>query len=317
MLPELIPEFINPILTLLSGKDIKNVSLCSKRCNQLVAPTLWENVRVTSNRLLASKSVPSHISFARNLCIFGDEQQLTKKCEEKLEALLKLSSPTTLSFFRCSAIVPRCLATISELTGLKNLDVSRFNLSDAGLEHIGRLTGLVNLDISNNWRISNVGLKHLRHLTGLVNLNISFNVRISDAGLKHLHHMTGLVNLNISCCDISDAGLRHLYHLTGLVNLDISHNRRNIHIWCWTRTSLLSIGWRQCDVTWCDNLIIGGPIWFTVQGEVTLKMCHRLLPSTLNIKINKHILLKLESLLNFVFPLCPKLDRQHFLLSAF
>ena len=85
MLPQLLPELFPPILTLLCVEDIKNVSLCSKRCNQLVAPTLWENVRVTSNRMLTSKSVPSHISFARNLCIFGDEQQLTRKCEEKLK----------------------------------------------------------------------------------------------------------------------------------------------------------------------------------------------------------------------------------------
>ena len=69
MLLELLPELINPILYFLSVKDIKNVSLCSKGCNHLVAPILWENVNVTSKRLLASSSVPSHIAFASNLCI--------------------------------------------------------------------------------------------------------------------------------------------------------------------------------------------------------------------------------------------------------
>ena len=228
MLPQLLPELFPPILTLLCVEDIKNVSLCSKRCNQLVAPTLWENVRVTSNRLLTSTSVPSHIAFARNLHItlFGITGYTHNRLMEKFEVLLKLSSPATLTLLnRCSEVttVTGCLATISELTGLKNLDVSGSHLSGAGLEHIGRLTGLANLNIS-CCDISDAGLKHLYHLTGLVNLNISNNRNISDAGLEYLCHLTGLANLNISCCDISDAGLKHLYHLIGLVNIDISHN---------------------------------------------------------------------------------------------
>ena len=70
MLPELLPELINPIPTLLSVKDMKNVSLCSKLCNHLVAPTLWENVKITSYELLASTPVPSHIAFSSNLRIY-------------------------------------------------------------------------------------------------------------------------------------------------------------------------------------------------------------------------------------------------------
>ena len=111
MLPQLLPELINPILTLLSGKDIKNVSLCSKRCHHLVAPTLWENVRVTSDRVLASTSIPNHIAFARNLRIddkevFGITWSEENKYElmKILDMLLKLSSPTTLSLFWFSEV---------------------------------------------------------------------------------------------------------------------------------------------------------------------------------------------------------------------
>ena len=194
MLPKLLPELIDPILTLLSVKDIKNVSLCSKLCNHLVAPTVWENVNVTSDRLLASTSVPSHISFACNLFIAcqdtADEQEFTIK----LVALLKLSSPTTFSFFRCSeaSIVTRCLATISELTSLKNFKLFRCTITDAGVEHIGCLTSLVKVDIS-------------------------YSGDISDAGLEPIGYLTGLKNLNVRQCDISDAGLEHIGRLTGLV----------------------------------------------------------------------------------------------------
>ena len=104
MLLELLPELINPILTWLSVKDIKNVSLCSKRCNHLVAPTLWENVRFTSFHLLTSTSVPSHIAFSRKLHIDSFElfsSKIFKKEEEqeftnKFVVLLKLTSLTTL-----------------------------------------------------------------------------------------------------------------------------------------------------------------------------------------------------------------------------
>ena len=195
MLLELLPELFPPILTWLTVKDIKNISLCSKLSNHLVTPTLWENVRVTSDRLLASTSVPSHIAFARNLRIDCNVSLLTRsnkkdeqKFTKKLVALLKLSSPTTLSFLRCSEVstVTRYLATVSGLTHLKNLELSWCNISDAGVEHIGRLSGLVNLNISDSGDISDAGLKHIRRLTGLVNLDISYNKNISDAGLEYL-----------------------------------------------------------------------------------------------------------------------------------
>ena len=150
MILELLPELLDPILTLLSGEDIKNVSLCSKRCNHLVAPTLWENVKVTGKLLLASASIPNHIAFARKLYVavhdslVRDKRKKTKSVEvkhgltEKLVALLELSSPMTLVLWRCmnASIVTRCLATISQMTGLQNLDISPWcNISDSGLEH--------------------------------------------------------------------------------------------------------------------------------------------------------------------------------------
>ena len=177
MLPELLPELINPILTLLSLKDIKNVSLCSKLCNNLVAPMMWENVEITSDHLLASTSVPSHIAFANNLRIYlyGITDKNKQEVMNKLVVLLKLSSSTTLTltlFRRAeSSIVTRCLATISELTGLKNLNISGCNISDAGLQHIGRLTDLIDLNIV-ECNISDRGLQHL--CRQLVNLKIKY-----------------------------------------------------------------------------------------------------------------------------------------------
>ena len=231
MLLELPPELINPILTSLRVKDLKNLSLCSKQCNRLVAQTLWKNVKVSTRRLHASRSVPNHIAFSRNLCIFHngyssllsrfikkEEQNFTKK----LVALLKLSSLTTLRLFGLKevSIVTLCLATISEQTGLKNLIVRGCHIN-AGLEHIGRLTGLVNLDISRNGKISDAGLEHLRCLTGLENLNVR-GYYLSDAGLEHIGRLTGLVNLNISYnTKISDAGLKHFSCLTGVKNLNV------------------------------------------------------------------------------------------------
>ena len=83
--------------------------LCAvKRCYHIVAPTLWENVRVTSDRLLASTSVPNHITFARYLHLDLFKITMSEEDErefaEKLVALLKLSSPTTLNLLGCSEV---------------------------------------------------------------------------------------------------------------------------------------------------------------------------------------------------------------------
>ena len=234
MLLEILPELLDQILTLLSGEDIKNMSLCSKRCNHLVKPTLWGNVTVTEKLLFASTSVPNHITFARDLraAVITDKRRKPRKLmsvdqkrelTEKLVALLELSSPTTLRLWRCSEVsmVTRCLATISQMTGLQNLEI-RCDVSEDGLEHLSHLTELVNLDVSYNRNITDDGFKHIGHMTDLKNLDVS-GCNISDAGLQHIGHLTGLVNLNISACrNISDAGLQHLGHLTGLVNLNIS-----------------------------------------------------------------------------------------------
>ena len=247
MLPELLPELTNSILTLLSWKDIKNVSLCSKQYNHLVAPMLWKDVCVTSNRLLFSTCIPSNIAFTRHLHI--DLYGITEVMN-KLVALLKFSSPTTLTLYWKAelSIVMRCLAAISELTGLKNLTISGNNIiSDAGLQHIGRLTDLVNLNISHNRNISDAGLQHLSHLTGLVNLDISA-CNISDDGLQHLRHLVNLKSLNISSNRISDAGLQHLRHLVNLNNLNIS--------WCNISDAGFDylrhlVDLKNLDIFWC------------------------------------------------------------------
>ena len=98
MFPDLLPELLSPILTLLSGKDLKNVSLCCKECNIIVSPMLWESVVVTETRLLTTTPIPNQIVLSHDFCVlarFAMNGKQRKKFLKKFVALVRLCSPMT------------------------------------------------------------------------------------------------------------------------------------------------------------------------------------------------------------------------------
>ena len=124
------------------------------------------------------------------------EEQEEREFVEKLVALLKLSSPTTLNLLGCSevSIVTRCLAIVFGLTGLENLNISMCHLDDVGLKYLCHLTGFINLDIS----LCNVSHAGSKHLSGLVDLDISpCNISV---GHEHPRPMTGVIIYFDSVC---------------------------------------------------------------------------------------------------------------------
>ena len=228
MFLDLLPELLSPILTLLSREDLKNISLCSKACNFIVAPILWESVVVPEIYLLTTTPIPNRIVHCHDLCVQvagAMYQKERKKFAKKFEALMALSSPTIFRF-ECmeESMRSQCFKSISKhLTNLENLNISYHKVFDTGLKYIGRLAGLKNLNIS-SCDLTDSALQHISCLTGLENLDISNNWQISDSGLKHIGNLTGLKNLNISNrhSKITSAGLQHITNLVQLQELDIS-----------------------------------------------------------------------------------------------
>ena len=133
MLLDLLPELLSPILTLLRRKDLKNISLCSKECNLIVAPILWERVVVTKNRLLATSPIPNQMALCHRLYIDVSWCAMMSRKEEELvmkfAALMTLCSPKSFSFecssrslwSQCAAAMPK--DKLEYLRGLKNFNI--------------------------------------------------------------------------------------------------------------------------------------------------------------------------------------------------
>ena len=101
------------------------------------------------------------------------------------------------------------LKHLAALKELKTLDLGRSQVTNAGLQYLGKeLKGLLALYLSSP-QITDDGLTHLRGLTGLIDLHLS-GLQVGDAGLKHLQECKGLKRLTLKRTKVSDNGVRLL-----------------------------------------------------------------------------------------------------------
>ena len=127
MLLELVPEELSPISSYLHLRDLKSLSLCSKRCNVIVAPWLWEAVKIASFQWETTRwdePIPAHIVHCRSLTLTLIETENIEETKEKMISLIKLSDPITLAL-RLShgheMLLAECLSTISEMENFTRL----------------------------------------------------------------------------------------------------------------------------------------------------------------------------------------------------
>lgn len=88
------------------------------------------------------------------------------------------------------------------------LDLTRTNLSNADLAHVGKLQNLNKLEL-NLTRISDEGLAHLASLGNLEMLNL-YGTGVSDAGLTHLAGLKNLRKLYVWETKVTQAGIDSL-----------------------------------------------------------------------------------------------------------
>ena len=88
------------------------------------------------------------------------------------------------------------------------------NITDNGLEHIGKIKSLVELSLL-GIPVTDTGLWHLSGLVNLEYLELE-NTRITDAGLVHLSEMNKLGTLELTGAAITDSGLAQLFELSNL-----------------------------------------------------------------------------------------------------
>jgi hypothetical protein len=109
-------------------------------------------------------------------------------------------------------------------SAVRELDLTFYDITDGGLQHIVRLAALESINLSGT-KITDQGLRQLSENNRLLHLDIS-NTGVTDSGLKYLEKAASLRRLILKDnTGISNSGLGHIANLTGLESLDISKSK--------------------------------------------------------------------------------------------
>ena len=120
-------------------------------------------------------------------------------------------------------VTDEVLAIFGGFTHLKDLNLGRATISDAGLEYLRDLHSLETLTILGDYmdgtKITDQGLKPLGGLHRLKSLHIESN-KITDKGLAHLKGLTELEALSFPSSQITGTGISELL---GMKKLSVLH----------------------------------------------------------------------------------------------
>lgn len=115
----------------------------------------------------------------------------------------------------------RHLSDLRGLTGLTELNLTRSNITDAGMFYVGKLVGLESLLLGGTV-ISDEGAEQLDRLSNLASLNL-IGTGVTDSGLRHFRTATNMQALWLERTDITDQGLSVLTSFPSLALLDIGN----------------------------------------------------------------------------------------------
>lgn len=115
------------------------------------------------------------------------------------------------------------LASLVHLENVEELDVKWANITDNGLEPIGKLTDLKRLHLEKT-KITDAGLKQVGGLKNLEYLNL-YGTAVTDAGLEHLSGLTNLKKLFLWDTKVTEDGAAKFHasmQTAGANRLDIN-----------------------------------------------------------------------------------------------
>jgi len=202
-----LPEFVRKRLSLLLKQE----------------PSFQENIREL-NFSHCYSLVDEDVKAIGHLCLlqklnFNHCEQLTGLA---LSSLSQLSKLEVLSISHCPK-VSLGLCFLQHLPNLTELDASFCEVPDPVMSFISEISGLRSLNLLCN-RLGNEGCTQLSKLTNLTYLNLSMNPLISDKTLESLSNLSHLTSLNLNFCKlITSNGIERLSNAIGtkLKHLDI------------------------------------------------------------------------------------------------
>jgi hypothetical protein len=110
-----------------------------------------------------------------------------------------------------------------QLPMLEDLSLSRYKITDAGIQHLAGMTQLTRLELK-EMPITDACASTFDKLTGIASLDLS-NTKVGDEVLRRIGGMMSLRELNLSHTSITDAGIKHLLARIKLTGILISGTR--------------------------------------------------------------------------------------------
>jgi hypothetical protein len=163
-------------------------------------------IRFPLNHSMGKLYISNHANFPLGL----GEARGHIKVSQGIEVLLEVFTDAL------TDLSPLSELNANDLQGIRILDTQDL-LRNEDLEHIKGLTGLVELYLA-SFSISDAALVHLQQLSKLKFLAL-LGPNITDAGMVSLQTLSGLERLNLNVCQISGAGSIHLRELKKLKSL--------------------------------------------------------------------------------------------------
>jgi hypothetical protein len=112
------------------------------------------------------------------------------------------------------------LVAIGALRELRIVTLERTSITDEGLRGLVGLERLVSLGIGGAPNITDAGLEHVGRLHSLESLNLCAHA-ITDKGLGHLRGLERLHCLGLATTSVTDAGVVHLSRIPALYSVDL------------------------------------------------------------------------------------------------
>jgi hypothetical protein len=142
-------------------------------------------------------------------------------CESPPWARILLSDDSTTRVFRVylarTNVSDADLKQVSYLTDTKFLDLSRTQITDAGLVHLASLSKLEGLYMS-GVKVGDSGLASLAGLRDLKSLDLTETL-VTDRGLVHLKRLTKLEALHVNGTGVTAQGISELKKSLPTVNV--------------------------------------------------------------------------------------------------
>jgi putative heme-binding domain-containing protein len=137
-----------------------------------------------------------------------------------------LTSLRTLKLHAAVDVTDKGLRHLSALTELRELDLSRTEITGDGLRYLQNLKKLKILRLFGNRLLRDESLAYLKNLSSLEVLDLDACEHVTDSSVVHLKNVTTLRQLNLASTDITKSGLMVLRGLPNLRRIERSMDHR-------------------------------------------------------------------------------------------